>query len=1739
MSEIPATVAQNSGAVSGAPPTPDAAAAAAANSVGPKLEQGTYDILRARLAARGAELRERLSRLNAARQAVFGAIPTALVATERLTTENNCTPRDMRYLGGGKFIFGYNVQLGLRSETQLADVFSLYEYRDRSFRALPLAGLADAQFETDFKALYRYYKGTAISKIIRPAPFLFMEFRVGKSVNDIKTFKWQCVEGELSYLGNRFDHEYHYPPQHEFAWKRTHREQHRAGAFPHISIDDQVFVECIGGDLTVKVEDNTATGEGIYREPVEQRDQTLDDAEIHYAALGHLILLRIRPYQEKQYRYLVFNAKLRTVHRIDAIEEACALLPDGHGIIHPRGFYLQSGDFKEFEHGLVGLRFHKRMSSPNGEDTMFAFYEPESGTYVLYSYNVISRECAAPVICHGYSLFENGELAVFRAAPEPQRHHAVQIWQTPYVGADWQPAEQSDSYLYKLGNPAIVRAMAECGEILVLLGKDDTYPGLYLDLVKRTSELLDVYFWLGHEEAADIQSPLTAIKEAAASALAEFDKVSAIRRNTAAETQRVTDKVTAILKALPTQAFDQIGHFVARLAELRAVRGELISLKELRYVDGAKIEQQEEEVIAATGKLAQRTVDFLLAPQALEPLKVRIVALKDAAPTLPKATEAQKLSEEITGAAGELDLLVETVSNLKIADATETTRIIEDVSAIYAVLNQARAAVRARLRDLRGTEAVAEFASQQRLLEQALANYLDLATTPEKCDEFLNRLMVQVEELEARFADFEEFVAQLADKRTVFASAFEARKLELVEARNRRANGLMTAAERILKGIKNRADTLPGLDAIHSYFASDMMVEKVRDLTAQLLELGDTTKADDLQGRLKTTREDAVRQFKDRQDLFAGGGNAIQLGRHQFLVNTQELELTIVPRGEAMCLHITGTNFFEPITDAAFAETRPVWNLETVAETPELYRGEWLAWSVRRALAVPVAAALQWTAEERLARVREWMAAQHGGGYLKGVHDGDAAQIFGAMLEMESGLGLLRFAPAARTLAALAWQATTGGENVRLTGKLRGYGELRRAFPANALPASCVQELATLIRDFLESAPTEMLVPATGHDALVGDAAGYLAEVLAGPGDFAVSAEAAKLVEAFESHANQHSLAAGLRAAREAVGGDDAAGFALLYEWLRAFARERVESDPAYFGEAAWLLGRGASAQAAQVAVSRELAGLAGSHPRISGGKLGLHYLEFTARLRTHEERIVPLYTRFGTLKTELLERMRARLRLEGFKPKVLTSFIRNRLIDSAYLPLLGDNLAKQIGAAGDAKRTDRMGLLLLISPPGYGKTTLVEYIASRLGIVFMKINGPAIGHRVTSLDPGEAPNAAARDELEKLGLAFEMGDNVMICLDDIQHLSAEFLQKFISLCDGSRRIEGVWKGQPKTWDLRGRKVVVVMAGNPYTESGEKFKIPDMLANRADTYNLGDVAGAHAEAFRSSYLENAAGSNPTLGRLASRSQKDIVALLRLAETGSGDGVDFEGNWSHEEQAEFLSVMKKLLRVRDVVLRVNEEYIRSAAQSDAYRTEPAFKLQGSYRNMGRLAEKISPVMNDAELAELIQGYYRNEAQTLTTGTEANLLKFKELTGTLTTVEAARWEEIKKTFRKDQLFRGADAADPMMQVVQHLGALHSSLGDLRETFGKILSEPDAPPMLAQPITLFLTPPAAAPVGVTPVNGSGSPAAAKTNGSVEAALREVAISNETLRKIWELIEGEKAAGGKDADDEGAARL
>ncbi|RZJ59225.1 MAG: AAA family ATPase, partial [Hymenobacter sp.] len=184
----------------------------------PQLEGGTYEILRSRLQKSGADLQTRLLALNNERKTVFGAIDTRLLGTTRITTTNNCVPWDMVPVGN-KFIFGFNVVIGLKTETELSDVFGVYEYTNREFRALDLKLLEAPQFLEEFRNLYRYYKNTQFVKFAVLGPHLFMVFRVGKTPNDIKTFKWLLKDDTLTYLDNRSDHEYVFPPQHEFAWK--------------------------------------------------------------------------------------------------------------------------------------------------------------------------------------------------------------------------------------------------------------------------------------------------------------------------------------------------------------------------------------------------------------------------------------------------------------------------------------------------------------------------------------------------------------------------------------------------------------------------------------------------------------------------------------------------------------------------------------------------------------------------------------------------------------------------------------------------------------------------------------------------------------------------------------------------------------------------------------------------------------------------------------------------------------------------------------------------------------------------------------------------------------------------------------------------------------------------------------------------------------------------------------------------------------------------------------------------------------------------------------------------------------------------------------------------------------------------------------------------------------------------------------------------------------------------------
>ncbi|MDR1350736.1 MAG: ATP-binding protein, partial [Zoogloeaceae bacterium] len=515
----------------------------------------------------------------------------------------------------------------------------------------------------------------------------------------------------------------------------------------------------------------------------------------------------------------------------------------------------------------------------------------------------------------------------------------------------------------------------------------------------------------------------------------------------------------------------------------------------------------------------------------------------------------------------------------------------------------------------------------------------------------------------------------------------------------------------------------------------------------------------------------------------------------------------------------------------------------------------------------------------------------------------------------------------------------------------------------------------------------------------------------------------------------------------------------LARDWVAAVARQAPQWR-LWVDDAATRLAVTAPRERVNADLDCTLKALLGEHPRIVNGELALNLHDSWRRYLHHVEVVAPGFREMQAARHNLLEAEKRRLKPDQFQAKPLSSFVRNRLIDEVYLPIIGDNLAKQIGATGEASRSDRMGLLLLISPPGYGKTTLMEYIADRLGMIFVRVNCPALGHGVTSLDPSAANNSAARQELEKLNLGLLMGNNVMLYLDDIQHTHPEFLQKFIALADGTRRIEAVRNGEPQTCDLRGKRFAIVMAGNPYTESGEVFKIPDMLANRADIYNLGDVLSGREMLFSLSYIENSLTANPALAPLSSRDPEDVRRLVRMAEGEAVAATDFAHGYSAAELNELVALMKRLFRARDLLLKVNLAYIESAAQQDAYRIEPPFKLQGSYRNMTKLAARITPLMDDGELDALLRDHYRGEAQTLTTGAEENLLKLAELLGSPGKEEKARWQEIRDEYVRRKKLGGDDAdgsqkiANTLLDVSRAVDALRAQ-SDTSQTLKKGLT------------------------------------------------------------------------------------
>ncbi|BBA98047.1 hypothetical protein RVR_4082 [Actinacidiphila reveromycinica] len=1643
-----------------APAAPDPAAPAAPGDAGPADPAGdAYRVLRDRLSGTARELVRRAEALNAARQEVFGSTELRLAGAERMRTARPALPGDIAPVGPW-LLFAANPA----EVEDVADVFQVRRADDldggsaddaaaggsaddaADGPAGPAGLLDDPGFVRDFRELYRYYRQTRVVRVRAWEGRLLAVFRTGAGADDVKALSWRIGrDGRCAYEGTTRE-EPAEPPE-AVRWSAVGREAYVPGRHPHIALaapdGGTLTLDTTGGTLTLR------TGGAVHEEPVDDALQSLADADVASAGAGPLVLLRVRPYRESVERHFAVNTRTEQVERIDALGQVCLRLPDDQGVVFPGGYVLATGGTRTFDlPDLAGRaepaaergastgagetapatqEFERVVRSANGEDVLYVFHAPADGHRLLLPYNLIRKEAAAPLHVQGSALYEDGTLITLRPAEggEPGRVHALQRWHTPFLSDTYAAARPvGDGPLARIGNPDLVRAVSDALSVARAALAPEPAAAVHEALVAAAERVLDRHHWLADPDAQDLAGPLTEVRDTARQVLAEYARVREAAARAAAAADEAEARITALGRRVRGEAAASADEWVARLAGLRSVQGRLATLRETRQADPARLDALDSLLARELAEAASRAAAHFADEAAFDGYRRRVAEVAARVPEAATAADTGPLAATLDEQAAGLATVTETAGTLEIADATVRTRILAAAADVLGTVNQARALLAARRRELLAAETGAEFAAQSALLAQSIGAALDAAVTPEACEEQLGRLLVRIENLATAFAADEERSAVLDARREEVRETFAARGQALADERARRVQRLTAGAARMLDGIRRRTATLGSAEEIHTYFASDPLAAEHRRAAAELRTLKDPARAAELTAALAAARQAATAALRDRLDLYEDGGAAIRLGRHRFAVNTQPLDLALVPHAGGLAFTLTGTDYLAPVDDPAFEATRAFWSRPLVSESPRLSRAEFLAGG----LLLDLLAAGGTAGADLPGAVRAAVAERVSEGYERGVHDHDAVLLLTALAERAECAGPLRYPAATRAGALLFWtQAAPPAERAAWTARARSLSRARAAFggaEAGRALDELAEEIGARARDFLGSSglpePVRPAPDSATDTLLLGE---YLvAELASGQEGFAVGpgarAVVARLTEALggpdavpykEFTADLDALGAGPDAGL-------GARWQLARAWLGPFATAPDGTDPDRCGDgeapgaghlleaaAGLLCGPAVARYAADADVEVTVRGLLAAHPRAVDGVMTLRLDELLARVRRFTAEDVPAHRAYQRHRAAVVAAERGRLAPDAYRARPPAGFVRNRLLDEVYLPLVGDSLAKQFGPAG--------GLLMLMSPPGYGKTSLVEYVASGLGLALVGVSGPALGSGTTSLDPDRAPDAAARRELEKVRLALEMGSNVLLHLDDIQHASAEFLQKFIPLCDAQRRIEG----PEGAYDLRGKRFAVCMAGNPYTESGALFRVPDMLANRADVWNLGDVLTGREELFALSYVENALTANPVLAPLAGRDRADLDLLVRLA---AGDPTARPADLAHpyagSEREEVLAVLRHLLRVRDTLLTVNAAYLDSARRTEDSRTEPPFLLQGSYRNMNRLAGRITATMNAAEVEAAVGDHYRSEAQTLAHGAEAALLKLAELRGTLTPAQSARWSRLKAPY-----------------------------------------------------------------------------------------------------------------------------
>ena len=127
----------------------------------------------------------------------------------------------------------------------------------------------------------------------------------------------------------------------------------------------------------------------------------------------------------------------------------------------------------------------------------------------------------------------------------------------------------------------------------------------------------------------------------------EFEKVQEIKKKTAAALEEIKEKFEAKTNELNYQNYTSLQQYIVSLSEIRSLRGEMISAKDLQYVDVNLIDNWENELSTLSTKLANDCVAFLLEPEALSPYQQTIDSISTEINTLSKTIQAKEIDKNL------------------------------------------------------------------------------------------------------------------------------------------------------------------------------------------------------------------------------------------------------------------------------------------------------------------------------------------------------------------------------------------------------------------------------------------------------------------------------------------------------------------------------------------------------------------------------------------------------------------------------------------------------------------------------------------------------------------------------------------------------------------------------------------------------------------------------------------------------------------------------------------------------------------------------------------------------------------------------------------------------------------------------------------------------------------------------------------------------------------------------------